>query len=372
VKQMIINGSAFFGAAGDILRENRINRYLLVHGGSAKRLPVWDFLQSIDIPCVCFSDITSNPKYEEVVRGVEIFNREGCDGIVAIGGGSVIDVAKCIKLYCKMDSGSFYLKEEYKDTGVPLIAIPTTAGTGSESTPFSVIYYEGEKQSVKHPSILPNVAVLDPDVLKSLPIYQKKCTVLDAFCQAIESYWSVNSTEESRAYAKEAIIKIRYNINAYIDENSDLSRAEIMTASNLAGQAIAITATTAPHAMSYKLTTTYGFPHGHSVAISLPMVWKYMLSHPEKCIDKRGADYVFGIFDEIAEAMGYSGKNKAYLAAEGFEAMLKKLDIVYPNEKDREERAKYFADSVNVDRLGNNPITLSNEALFEIYKGMMK
>jgi alcohol dehydrogenase class IV len=288
---------------------------------------------------------------------------------LALGGGSAIDVAKCIKLYCKMSKHELYLKQEYTDTGVPLIAMPTTAGTGSESTPFSVIYYGGEKQSVKHPSILPNFAILAPDVLESLPVYQKKCTLLDALCQAIESYWSVYSTEESKKYAKEAIEKIRCFFNEYVKENTDLSRREIMSASNLAGRAIAITATTAPHAMCYKLTTTYGYPHGHAVALCLPRVWKYMLSHPKKCTDRRGADYLFKTFDEIANSMGYA---TAYDAAEGFEAMLGSLGIAYPTETDRDEKAEYFTSSVNVDRLGNNPVSLDKEALFDLYKGMLK
>ena len=352
---------------GDVLRELDAKKYLLVYTNSAKKLPVWEYLSDLDIASAHFCGFTPNPKYEEIEEGVKLFCMEECEAIIAIGGGSAIDVAKCIKLYCKMPNDEIYLKQEYTDTGVPLIAMPTTAGTGSESTPFSVIYYGGEKQSVKHPSILPNVAILDSDVLEGLPVYQKKCTVLDALCQAIESWWSVHSDEESRGYAKAAIEKIRNNLYEYIDKNTENSRAEIMSASNLAGRAIAITATTAPHAMCYKLTTTYGYPHGHSVALALPRVWKYMLSHPEGCTDKRGADYLFKTFEDIAAALGYETAEKA---AEGFEAMLVSLDIRYPEEAEKETKAQYFADSVNVLRLGNNPVALDNEALFDLYKGM--
>jgi alcohol dehydrogenase class IV len=329
---------------------------------------VWDHLASLDIPQVLFSGFTPNPKYEEIENGIELFNAEGCDVIVALGGGSAIDVAKCIKLYCRMPKDKLYLEQEYADTGIPLVAIPTTAGTGSESTPFSVIYYGGEKQSVKHPSILPNVAVLDPDVLESLPVYQKKCTVLDAYCQAIEAWWSVNSTDESRVCSKAAIELIRDNIFEYVEKNTPDSRENIMKASNLAGQAIAYTATTAPHAMSYKLTTTYGLPHGLAVGLCLPRVWKYMISHPERCTDKRGADYLVATFEEIALAMGYES---ALEAADGFENMLGRLSLSYPEESEKEGKAKYFTDSVNVERLGNNPVALDNSVLFNLYKGML-
>ena len=367
MKQKIIEGKASYTRLDEVFASLCVKKYMLVCTSSAKKLPVWKYLEELEADRVIFSEFTPNPKYEEIALGVKLFNAEKCDAIVALGGGSAIDVAKCIKLYCRMPEDSFYLKEEYTDTGIPLVAIPTTAGTGSESTPFSVIYYGGEKQSVKHPSILPDVAIIDPDVLKSLPVYQKKCTVLDAYCQAIEAWWSVNSCDESKKCSQAAIELIRDNIFEYVEENTADSRAQIMKASNLAGQAIAYTATTAPHAMSYKLTSTYGYPHGHSVALSLPRVWKYMLSNMHRCTDKRGADYLSLTFEEIASAMGYSSAEDA---AEGFEAMLKRLEIPYPKESEREERAEYLAAAVNVDRLGNNPVALDNKALYDLYLEM--
>ena len=175
------------------LKEVSSKRYMLVHDPSFHHLPVKDYVK----PDVVFDDFTSNPLYEQVCKGVELFNAHHCDAIIAVGGGSTIDVAKCIKLYCKMDPTMNYLQQEYRDSGVPLIAIPTTAGTGSESTRYAVIYYEGKKQSVTHESIIPTYAILEPRLLKTLPLYQKKCTMLDAMCQCIESLWSVNSTDES-------------------------------------------------------------------------------------------------------------------------------------------------------------------------------
>lgn len=367
VNQRIIEGSSSYQNVPAVLRELGARKIMLVFTSSAKKLPVWAYLKDCGLDFVEFGGFTPNPKYEEIAEGVALFRNEKCDAVLAIGGGSAIDVAKCIKLYAKMDDSRIYLKQEYTDTGIPLVAMPTTAGTGSESTPFSVIYFGGEKQSVKHESILPNVAILDPDTLESLPVYQKKCTLLDALCQAIESYWSVYSTDASKAYAKAAIEKITANLDEYVEENTARARAEIMSASNLAGRAIAITATTAPHAMSYKLTTTYGYPHGHSVALSLPRVWKYMLSHPEKCTDKRGAEYLWRAFREIALAMGCDSPEAA---AEGFEGMLERLGISYPTEGDAEEKARYFAASVNVERLGNHPVALDREALTDLYKGM--
>lgn len=369
-KQRIIEGKASYENIGAVLNELGAEKLLLVYTEPVKYLPVWDYVNNLGAKAVQFCDFTSNPKYEEVVAGVDLFNAEKCDVIVAIGGGSAIDVAKCIKLFCKMPKGEIYLKQEYADSGVPLIAMPTTAGTGSESTPFAVIYYGGVKQSVHHESILPSVAILDSDVLIGLPVYQKKCTVLDALCQAIESYWSVHSTAESKEYAGIAIEKIVANIYEYVEENTERARDEIMSAANFAGRAICITATTAPHAMSYKITSLYGFPHGHAVAIGLHRVWKYMLENGDKCTDKRGFDYLLSTFNEIANALGYDSPEAAI---EGFKAMLDRLEIRDPDEKgDLSSAAETLAASVNVERLGNNPVSLDHGALYRIYLEMLE
>ncbi len=369
MKQRIIEGKASYQKIGEVIGELGVKKFLLVYTDPVKYLPVWEYINALDTTAVQFCEFTSNPKYEEVEAGVELFNSEKCDAIVAIGGGSAIDVAKCIKLYCKMPKCQIYLKQEYSDTQVPLIAMPTTAGTGSESTPFAVIYYDGVKQSVKHTSIIPDVAVLDGDVLIGLPVYQKKCTVLDALCQAIESWWSVYSTDESKSYSKMAIEKIMANVFEYVEENTERARDEIMLAANLAGRAICITATTAPHAMSYKVTSLYGFPHGHAVAINLHRVWRYMLANPEKCVDKRGADYLLATFNDIASAMGYSSAEQA---CEGFEQMLVRLDLRDPMDSNKESAARTLTDAVNVERLGNNPVRLDKDALYKIYMEILK
>ena len=349
VVQEIIHG---FDKIESILSRRK---FLLVHGGTYNHLRVKEYLDKL--PYAEFTDFSPNPLYEQVCEGVKIFNQEDCDMIVAVGGGSAIDVAKCIKLYCKMDSSINYLEQEMVDTGIPLVAVPTTAGTGSESTRHAVIYYEGNKQSVSHPSIVPDYAVLEPSVLKTLPVYQKKCTMLDALCQAIESWWSVNSTDESKGYSVWAIDAIKANWEAYIFENTDDAAAKIMEAANLAGRAINITATTAAHAMSYKITSIYRFPHGHAVAVCMPEVWEYMLEHTDECIDPRGVGYLRNTLTAISEKV-----DLAY-----FKMMFQKLEMAYPESGCRESDLDILAASVNPVRLNNNPVALSTEALRDMY-----
>lgn len=325
-------------------------------------------IESMTLSHVKFSQFTPNPLYEDVCKGVDLFNAEQCDTILAVGGGSSIDVAKCIKLYCKMSKDKLYLEQEYNDSGVKLIAIPTTAGTGSESTRYAVIYYEGKKQSVTHDSIIPNVAILEPKVLKTLPLYQKKCTMMDALCQGIESWWSVNSTDESKGYSKIVIESIMKWWREYIFENTEESAVHIMDAANYAGRAICITQTTAPHAFSYKITSLYGLPHGHSVAVCLPEIWHFMIDHMDKCIDDRGKDYLSIIFMDIASAMGSESVTNAI---DKFCLMMTEMQLYNPVAKDGENDLATLANSVNPIRLKNNPIKMNINAILSVYMNIL-
>lgn len=335
-------------------------KFLLVKDGAYDFLGVKSFFDQF--PHIEFSEFTPNPLYEQVCAGAELFNKENCDLIVAVGGGSTIDVAKCIKLFCKMDHSVNYLKQDTFDSGITLIAVPTTAGTGSESTRHAVIYYEGAKQSISHFSIVPNYAVLEPSVLKTLPVYQKKCTMLDALCQAVESWWSVNSTDESKEYSKKAIAAINENWEAYIFENTDDSAARIMEASNYAGRAINITATTAAHAMSYKITSMYHFPHGHAVAVCMPEVWEYILLHTDECIDARGGKYLRETLSQISNM----------ITLDQFKTMLKKMDMQSPESLNKENELNILAKSVNVVRLKNNPVALDTDVMREMYRRIVR
>ena len=343
-----------------ILREIGSKHYMLVCDSSFPYLSIKDAFS----PEVVFDQFTPNPLYEDVCKGVDLFNQHQCDAIIAVGGGSTIDVAKCIKLYCKMDPSQNYLRQEYRDSGVPLIAVPTTAGTGSESTRYAVIYFEGKKQSVTHESIIPNYAVLEPSLLTTLPLYQKKCTMLDALCQGIESMWSVNSTEKSMIFSKIAVDMIMHHWQDYIEQNSADAAEAIMRAANYAGQAINITQTTAPHAMSYKLTSMFSLPHGHAVALCLPEVWMYMLEHPEKCIDPRGKEHLEFVFEWLGQIMGCDSPYKGLMM---FRAMMFSLDMPKPTSNNREADLDTLTKAVNLERLRNNPVALDEEIIRYIY-----
>ncbi|MBQ8317379.1 MAG: phosphonoacetaldehyde reductase [Lachnospiraceae bacterium] len=366
VEQKVLVADNDYVELDNYIQENGFKTVFLVCDDSLRFLRIKEYFDKVEkrlnIRLVYFSDFTPNPLYESVVKGVKLFNDEGCDAIFAVGGGSTMDVAKCIKLYSNMDHNVNYLKQDIIPNDIPLFAIPTTAGTGSEATRYAVIYYEGEKQSVADYSCIPSTVMMDATVLKTLPEYQKKVTMLDALCHAIESYWSVNSTEESKVYSREAIQLIMANKDSYL-ANQDEGNANMLKAANVAGKAINITQTTAGHAMCYKLTSLYGIAHGHAAALCLSKLWPYMVDNTDKCIDTRGKDYVQGIFRDIANAFGC---NDAKDAVALFDDLLKELG--FNNPKADEKDYEILSSSVNPVRLKNNPIGLDYESINSLYR----
>lgn len=371
--QKIING---IDKLPGILQEVGCRKLFLVIDSSYPFLNIKDAIEALDVEeKVKFSDFTPNPLYEQVCKGIKLLQSSNCDTILAVGGGSAIDVAKCIKLAVLAEEGDAAIipplvsqRLPIDGSKIPFIAIPTTAGTGSESTHNAVMYYEGAKQTVTNDGVLPDYAVLEPSVLKTLPLYQKKCTMMDALCQGIESWWSVNSTDESKEYSKRSIELIMANWRKYIFENDDEAAAQIMLAANYGGRAINIAQTTAAHAMSYKITSMYKLPHGHAVAVCLPEIWQYMTNHLNEVSDSRGSRYVEKTFYEIAEAMGY---DKIRVAIAQFRQMMHDMELSYPKTTNKEEDLEVLVKSVNPVRLKNNPILIEESTAYSLYSHIL-
>lgn len=316
---------------------------------------------------VFFSDFRPNPTYEEVLEGLKTFKTSDCDCIISLGGGSAIDVSKAIKLFLPLNPRENYLNQKHIYVNLKHISIPTTAGTGSESTRYSVIYYQGIKQTLTDDNIIPDVAILDKDFLKTLPLTQKKATTFDALCHAIESMWSINSTVESRTISKKAIEIILKNIDAYFDGDENVLES-MLEASNLAGKAINLTQTTAAHALSYKLTSLYKIPHGHAVALCIPKVWKKLYEKKDQTIDSRGVDHINNVL-QILNRLFSCGSTIDTISR--FENMLTKykmddlLDI-------KNNELTTLVESVNLIRLKNYPIKLTTDDISEIYLSLKR
>lgn len=359
-RQKIFEGEGCFRNVEQILKEAGCKRPLVICGGAFKRSGLPDYFMKLNLDYSIYDGFQPNPTYENVKEGLLAFHENHCDFIISVGGGSAIDTAKCIKAYADMKEGSEYIEQAIADSKIPHLAMPTTAGTGSESTHFAVIYHKGDKVSVSHDCLLPEYVILEPELLATLPDYQKKATLMDALCQATESYWSVKANEESRMYAKEAISLILSYRKPYIQENANL--AEIFRGANLAGKAINITTTTLAHAMSYKLTSMYGISHGHAVGLCMPYVWEYLASHTDclqKGLEKERAEQTL---HELNVLYGCSDVKETVVF---FQKLLKELSLEPPVFE--KEDPGILAGSVNRERMGNFPAVIEKEELEKLY-----
>ncbi len=368
-QQHIMQASEGFTELDEYFSSIKVDKILLVCGGSIKYLRVNEYFEALalrlGIQVFRFSDFSPNPTYDSVLAGLACYKENACQAIVAVGGGSAMDLAKCIKLFANMDStAGEFINQKIAPNDIPLLAIPTTAGTGSEATRYAVIYYKGEKQSITDESCIPQAVLFDASCLKNLPLYQKKATMLDALCHAIESYWSVHSNDESKIFARQAIEMVLANKDAYL-ANDDAGNAKMLQAAYLAGKAINITATTAGHAMAYKLTSLYGIAHGHAVALCINVLWPYMLKHMDDCIDQRGKEYLEQVMTQIADIVG---GDSAYAGYEVFRDLFSELELEIPEFKDND--IQILSASVNITRLKNHPIALASESIEKLYADM--
>ena len=322
-----------------------------------------------------FFDFEPNPNIKDVQVGVNIISSFKPDLLIAIGGGSVIDIAKLINIFAVHVINEKALYEfvnqssSVKKPGLPLVAIPTTSGTGSEATHFAVVYIGNKKYSFAHQYVLPSVAIIDSSLTYSNPPYIKACSGFDALSQAIESLWAVGSNEESREYSKEAIEIILSSIEMAVNEGDEKSMDRMSLAANLAGKAINISKTTAAHAVSYPITKFLNIPHGHAVALTLGSFFvinsKYSLNELN---DSRGIDYFDNIYKELFNLFNCSSPEmickKWYqiMRNTGLDTDLKSIfsnkDIDY----------ELIKNEINLERLNNNPVRIRPGQIESLFK----
>lgn len=354
------------------IQESGCKKILMVCDGSIWYMDGFNkHLEEVEktgVEMIGFRDFQPNPLYESVVKGVELFKDEKCDAIMAVGGGSAMDVAKCIKLYsgCSGDGANgSWLRAALVPNSIPFIAMPTTAGTGSEATRYAVIYYNDAKQSVTSESFIPGTVLMDPNALKTLPLYQKKATMMDALCHAIESFWSVNSTEKSKEYSRAAIQAVLKHMDGYL-VNTEEGNAGMLQAAHTAGQAINITQTTAGHAMCYKITSLFHSAHGHAAILCDRVLFPWMVENTDKCIDPRGEGYLKATLDEIGRAMGCKDATEG---AKKLRGIFVSLDLEVPTAT--EEQFEILKNSVNPVRLKNHPIALDVDTIDALYHNIL-
>lgn len=240
-----------------------------------------DILAAAGTEVTLFSEVVADPPEAIILAATEMARSAGVAGIIGLGGGSSLDVAKLVALLAK---GAENLKDVYgvgnaKGPRLPLILVPTTAGTGSEVTPISIVTTgTAEKMGVVSPVLLPDVALLDPELTYGLPPHVTAATGIDAMVHAIEAYASAsaNNNPLSRVLATQALELMGKSLLRAVRGGKDAAaRGDMLLGSMLAGQAFANSPVAAVHALAYPLGGHFHIPHGLSNALVLPHVLRF-------------------------------------------------------------------------------------------------
>ena len=239
-----------------------------------------DYLKTVDIKTDAFTEIEANPSVATVEKATEKFKESGADFIVAFGGGSPMDVAKAVGVVAKCGGSITEYEGAHKVPGpiIPLIAIPTTAGTGSEVTAFSVItdHSRDYKLTVFSYELLPAYAILDAELITTAPASVAAACGIDAFIHAEEAYISTAASPFSDAMAEKAMALIGKNIRRFVANRGDMEAAEAMMVGSLfAGIAFSFARLGNVHAMSHPVSAFFDVPHGVANAVLLPVVAEY-------------------------------------------------------------------------------------------------
>ena len=281
------------------LKSFNVQRAFVLYSGSALTCELHQSLKSLCLDANIHVSFFEMPKGEPTFALLEIvkklFQKNNCDGVVAIGGGSAIDLAKAVAVVSKNELQTFQsLAELQKIDRYPLIAVPTTAGTGSEATKVSVL--TDSRVQVKynpgHVDLIPDVAILDPALTVNVPKHVTAFTGIDTLTHAIEAYVSTKATEVTDFFALQAIRMISQSIGEVYHHPTNIqARSQMLLGSYYAGLAFSNASTNLAHAMGRAIGTKWNLPHGQSVAIMHPFVVKYSIA---SCKDK---------YDDVAKAL---------------------------------------------------------------------
>ncbi len=329
-------------------------------------------LESAGHTVAVFDRVEADPSRETLMNAVEFGRRSGATGLLGLGGGSPMDVSKLTALLLGSgeDLDQAWGVSMAKGPRLPLVLVPTTAGTGSEVTPVSIITVGvEEKRGVSSPEILPDIAILDPDLTAGLPPHITAATGVDAMVHAIEAYASnsANNNPLSKLLAREALRLLGANIeNAVFNGNVRKVRGAMLLGSMLAGQAFANSPVAAVHALAYPVGSTFHVPHGLSNALVLPHVLRFNAPAAHEPYAEIATD----VFPYMAAIKGSQARCTAFIdalaglcAKLGMATRLRDLDIP------EDAIPRMASDAMLQTRLlVNNPRDLSEADALSIYR----
>lgn len=327
-------------------------------------------LRAAHVDFVTFSEVEADPPEELILRAVAAAKAIGAMGVIGLGGGSSLDVAKLVAL---LVGGNEYLKSVYgvgnaKGPRLPLILVPTTSGTGSEVTPISIITTgAAEKMGVVSPILIPDVALLDPELTYGLPPHVTAATGIDAMVHAIEAFASAsaNNNPISRILSLQALSLMGRSILTAVQDGSNATaRGDMLLGSMLAGQAFANSPVAAVHALAYPLGGHFHIPHGLSNALVLPHVLRFnCVTSPEAYAEM--APHAFPDLDR------YEGQERAVAFCDALAELSKSCGLPQ-NLRDmkipQDWLPRLARDAMNQTRLlVNNPRPLAEADALAIY-----
>ena len=265
-------GEGQFARLGEILDELQLRRCVIACGRhfapEAEAL-----MEKLDAICAVFGEVEANPQLSGIAETARLAREQDADAVIGIGGGSSLDTAKFAAAIARGEGSA---EDYYRGTRpfpaerMSMIAVPTTAGTGSEVTQVSVVSHGKEKKTINNPVFMPRVAIVDPLLSASVPPRTTMNTGLDAMAHALEGYWSRNHQPISDLMAIEAVRIILANLEtAYRDGGNREARSNMAYAALLGGLSFALPKTAASHACSYPLSEDYHLPHGEACAFTL-------------------------------------------------------------------------------------------------------
>jgi alcohol dehydrogenase len=337
----------------------------MVRLGFAARIS--EILSKDNLNSVVFDKCVENPRVGDITDGASVFNDQECDGIIALGGGSPIDQAKAIRVVAKYGGTAvdFGMRGgragEIKADIPPMIAVPTTSGTGSEATRYAVITdpEKGIKFILGSPFLMPTNVILDPELTASMPPKVTAATGMDALVHALEAYVSPRANPIADSFGRTAFMLIGKSLKKAVDIGSDLgARSDMSIASLVAGIAFGIAGLGAVHSLAHPLGARYNVPHGLANSLMLPEVMKYNAKTSE-------ARYL--------EAATFMGK-KAGSAKEAADAMTQfAADLGLPTKLSEMDIPESGLVQLSKDAFadGNhfsNPVPCTEEALLNMYK----
>ncbi|NVN54444.1 iron-containing alcohol dehydrogenase [bacterium Scap17] len=317
-----------------------------------------------------FSDVSAEPEVHIVEDCMSSYREGGCDGLIAVGGGSAMDIAKCVAVYATHDGDleSLFGENKARVRGAPLVAMPTTSGTGSEVTNIGILSDTEArmKKGIVNDYLLPDVAIVAPELTVSCPRHVTAASGVDALVHAIEAYLSNFATPITDALAIKAMrLIIKALPKAYANPANLKAREDMATGSLLAGMAFGNAGVGAVHALAYPLGGRYHLPHGVTNALLLPHVMRW---NALACVER---------FRDIAEALDTPHRKlkdeaTAELVVERLHALCRDVDIpggLRHFDIPEEDIPSLAADAFKVERLlRNNPRQLSQADIESIYR----